>query len=331
MKKSGNNPTTNDIGSGISDTDIENAILKSGYPLQTKIADILRKNFHTQEEWSFIDSKTKEIRAIDIHAQKSLFEFDYETQPKVRPTLNLIIECKQSEMPYVFFLSPETIRTPNFPLFSGLFQKEITIKTDDDNSSWITSIIECLGHYEHDFMTKTPSCMTFSKCVRAGKDIVLSGTDGYQNLVMPLVKSLQHFDNVEKPPKTARYFDCQATIGIGVIDGPMIGVRINEDKHETELIPWVRVSRHESYDEEDMSKRQQFFSIDIVHKDFFETYLNEHLLPFANSLSEKILKHQIVLSDGKGFAKGIWKDGLSNIEERLEKISFGKAKILPKR
>ena len=241
------------------------------------------------------------------------------------------IECKQSELPYVFFLSPQTVQTTNYPMFSGLFDKSISINTDDDNSTYNTAIIDCLGQREHSFLVNAvPSCMTFSKCVRKGKDIALSGTDAYQNLVMPLLKSLQHLDNIERPPKTAYYFDGHITVGIGVVDGPMIGVKINGDKHETELLPWVRVSRHESYENEDWTKRQKIFSIDIVHKDFFETYLNENLLPFAKSLSEKMLKHHQVLADGKGFAKGMGKQGWRKIEERLEVRGFGKARILPK-
>ncbi len=331
MKQNSNNPKSNVLGSGLSDSDIEKAILKSGYPLQTVIADILRKDFYTQEEWSFIDPKTKEIRAIDIHAEKPLYEFSNENQPRVRPTLNLIIECKQSELPYVFFLSPEQVRTTNYPLFAGLFEKNISINTDDDNSTWQTPIIDCLGKRNHDFLVKSvPSCMTFSKCVRKGKDIALSGTDAYQNLVMPLVKSVQHLDNTERPPKTAYYFDSHITVGIGVIDAPMIGVKINGDEHETELLPWVRVSRHESYENEEWSERQEVYSFDIVHKDYFEKYLKNNLIPFAEELSEKILKHQEVLADGKGFAKGMGKDSWKNVEDRLEKRGLGKARILPK-
>jgi len=331
MREAKNNPKSNIIGSGITDSDIDKAIIKSGYPLQTIISDILRKDFYTQEEWSFIDPKTKEIRAIDIHAEKHLYEFDSKNQPRVRPSLNMIIECKQSELPYVFFLSPHTVQTTNYPMFSGLFDKSISINTDDDNSTYNTAIIDCLGQREHRFLVNAvPSCMTFSKCVRKGKDIVLSGTDAYQNLIMPLVKSLQHLDNIERPPKTAYYFDGHITVGIGVVDGPMIGIKINGDKHETELLPWVRVSRHESYENEDWTKRQKIFSIDIVHKDFFETYLNDNLLPFAKSLSEKMLKHHQVLAEGKGFAKGMGKQGWGKIEERLEVRGFGKARILPK-
>ena len=54
------------------------------------------------------------------------------------------------------------------------------------------------------------------------------------------------------------------------------------------------------------------------------------MLPFAKSLSLKMLKHHQVLADGKGFVKGMGKDSWRKIEERLEERGFGKARILPK-
>jgi hypothetical protein len=72
MKSSKDNPTTNSLNPSVTDSDVENAIKKSGYPLQTVIANKLRKKFYCQEEWSFIDRKTKEIRSIDIMAQAEL-------------------------------------------------------------------------------------------------------------------------------------------------------------------------------------------------------------------------------------------------------------------
>ena len=332
MKQTKDNPATNILGSGITGSDVDNAIQKSGYPLQTIIADMIRKEFRTQEEWSFIDSKSQEIRSIDIHAEKPLYEFNGQKQPRARPILSLNIECKQSELPYVFFLSSQTIQTENYPLFAGLFRKNIIIKTDDDSSIWDWPIINCVGLEQHKFLIQSaPSCMTFSKCVRKGKDVELSGTDAYQNLVMPLVKSLQHFDNLTKPPKTAFYCDCHIAFGIGLIQGPMVGVKVYGTKHKTELIPWVRVSRHESYENKDWTKRQRIYSIDIVHKDYFRIYLYNNLLPFAKSLAEKILKHQIVIAEGKGFVKGMGENWQTTIEERLETARLRKNGILSKR
>lgn len=330
MISSKDNPAENKLNPGVTDLDVENAIKKSGYPLQTIIANKLRTNFYCQEEWSFIDSKTKEIRSLDIMAQMPLYDFE-KGQSRVRPKLNLLIECKQSELPYVFFLSPDKLRTSDYPYISGLFHKKITISTDDDNSTWTFPIIDALGLSEDNFLLDSaPNSMTFSKCARSGKDIALSGTESYSGLVLPLIKSMQHFDEAETPPKTAHYFDAHLPFSIGVIDGPMIGVTIEEKTHKSEFIPWVRVFRHESYEHDEWTERKKLFAIDIVHKEYFDTYLNSHLLPFAKKYAHLIIKHDDKIAEGKAFAKGMGKQSCRDIEARLEKYSMTKKRILPK-
>lgn len=328
MKKSSNNPSANKLGAGISESDVDKAINKSGYPLQTIVANKLRKDFRIEEEWSFIDSKTKEIRAIDIMAEKPLYDYMKE-QPRVRPILNLIIECKQSELPYVFFLSPEDRDTQEYPVIAGLFKKVITLSTDDDNSTWTLPLKSAFDLNDHEFFHNVPNSMSFSKCVRKGKDIVLSGADGYQNLVLPIVTSMHHFDEAETPPKTTHYFDAHMTFGIGVVASPMIGVTVKENGHEQEMIPWVRVFRHESYEHENWWERKKLFAIDIVHEDFVDEFVSKKLMPFAQEFSEKIIKHQQIVATGKGFAKGLGNNSWEGIEERMEERKFGKYRILP--
>ncbi|WP_171036945.1 hypothetical protein [Maribacter algarum] len=306
------------MNSGISESDIEYAVSKSGYPLQTVISDKLRNQFMIKEEWSFLDLKTKEIRAIDILAELLLWDFE-KGQPRVRPQLNLLIECKQSELPYVFFLSNQQTKTQDYPVIGGLFNKGVTLSTDDTGSTFSYSLKQLLDIDKHEFFSAAPTCVTFSKCVRKGKNIVLSGTDGYQNIVLPIISSLHDYKETEKPKETALYFDAHITFGIGVLDAPMIGITVNENGHDQELIPWVRVFRHESFENEDSSERKKLYAIDLIHKDFLDTFINQHLLPFAEDFSEKIKKHHIVIATGKGFAKGLDENSWENVEPRLEK------------
>ncbi|WP_343692620.1 hypothetical protein [Chitinophaga sp.] len=318
MKSANNNPLGNMLNPGISDSDIEKAISRSGYPLQTIIANKLRGNFFCQEEWSYLDRNTKEIRSLDIMATCRLFDIT-ERQPRVRPTLNLLIECKQSELPYVFFLSPESIITNSYPNISGLFHKSIKIFTDDSPSTWTMPILHALELSEDNFLINSaPSSMTFSKCVRAGKEIVLSGNESYQSLVQPLISSLLHFDQTERPPESAVYFDAHLPFAIGVLDAPMIGVTVHDNSQETIFLPWIRVFRHESYEHKNSFERSKTYAMDLVHKDFFETFIEKHLLPFASKYADLIIKHDNELAEGRGFAKGLEENSWDNIEKRLE-------------
>jgi hypothetical protein len=321
MKTTANNPKGNSLGPGIKEEKLAKAIASSGYPLQSLIADYLRKNCTVQEEWSFIDRDTKEMRALDIAASKPLYDIKTpEKHPRIRPTLNLLIECKQSEMPYVFFLgNRKRYQLPHFPIIAGLAQDKVSIKTDDDRSTWTLPLLHVLSLNTEDFMKNPPHVShTFSRCARRGSDLELSGTEAFHGLVLPLIKAQAHFKNTEAPPKTAIYFDCHLAIAVAVIDAPMVTVETGAAEQQLLMTPWIRVMRHESYEEEEWTKRSQLLAMDVVHKDFFPEYFEKHVMSFADIFATRALKHQKVIAEGKAFVKGMGADSFSNLEERLQ-------------
>lgn len=318
MKSTENNPETNILTSGIDEAQLLEAVRASGYPLQTIVYEKLSRKFRIQEEWYFIDSDSNEERAIDLIAQMDLYEYK-EPQPRVRPSLNLIIECKQSDLPYVFFLTKGKPITPKFPVIAGLQSNNVVITSDDDPSSWNFSVLDTLGLSSHEFLRETPLFSnTFSKGARKGKKLELSGSQPYQGLVLPLLKASSHFEKCEKPPSTAYYYDCHLTIPIGIVDGPMVGVRCNNGENELEMVPWVRIPRHQAANEDGKLHLMNTGAIDIVHRDFLDEYIENYLIPFANDFSKLALKHQNVLADGKAFVSGMGKDSWVNIENRLK-------------
>lgn len=220
-------------------------------------------------------------------AEKYLYNPE-EIQKHVRPTLDLLIECKQSELPYIFFLDNEGTYQYNFPVISGLLHDNVCVSSNDTISEYIFPFDSLLGMDKHKFITQEPQfCLSFSKCTRKGKDLELSGTEAYNGLILPLTKAVDSFKKTKMPPRTAYYFDIHLTIPIGIVNAPMIGVNIS-------------------------------YAIDIVHSDYLETYINRHLLPFANEFSEKLIRHQHIIATGEGYVKEIEKNH-SNIESRLDK------------
>lgn len=322
MDTTQDNPTANKFVSGVTDAMVEKAIHASGYPLQLVVSQALSKDFSLQEEWSFVDPDTGSARTVDLVASKYLFEWK-EPQPRVRPALNLVIECKQSDLPYVFFLSGSHPRLPDFPVISGLKTKDIVLTSNDDPSSWSISPLQVLELDSHPFLTESvPFCMTFSKCVRKGSNLELSGSDPYQSLVFPILKAACHLDKVQKPPTTARYFDCEIIIGLGVLDAPMVGVRLTDSGTKSELLPWVRVVRHQPCDGSNKYDSSQVFGIDIVHKEYLRTYIDQHVMPFANEFSRLVLKHPDVLADARGFVAGMGENSWTDIEPRLQRATI---------
>ena len=99
MDHAPNNPTSNQLGPGLTEDQVRTAVERSGYPLQTIVGNLLRskpdtkeEKFCVQEEWSFVDPETNELRTIDLRAELRLHSWDIE--PRVRAHLNLLIECK---------------------------------------------------------------------------------------------------------------------------------------------------------------------------------------------------------------------------------------------
>ena len=316
MEQVTNNPVTNNLGAGVTESDLAEAIEHSGYPLQTVIANSLRDSFTVQDEWGYLDPDTRELRTVDIFAEKNLYDFRKE-HPRVRPILNLLVECKQSEMPYVFFLLPSEPWLGEFPIIAGLGRNDVEIATDDSRSTWVLSVLQALELDKHPFLLQPKYCHTLSKCIRKGKDLELSGAESYNSLILPVLKSLLHFKVTEKPPDTAVYFDGHLAVGIGVLNAPMVGVLVSDKSNHLALIPWVRVIRHEYFEDADWWQSSKLMAVDVVHKDFFQQYLQKHVLPFASHFAALTIKHQQLLATGKGFAVGMEENGTRNIESRL--------------
>jgi hypothetical protein len=332
MDSVSNNPKTNALAAGLSDSDVSAAITSSGYPLQVVVAQQLQQSgYYVQQEWSYVDSDSGSLRAIDAVASKELWDYK-KGQPRTRPALALIIECKQSPLPYVFFSSGKPRRASHFPLVAGLAHDDVIVGTDDNQSTWSFSIVTTLS-LDHDaFLVTDPpfASNTFSKCVRKGNTLELSGSDIYSSVVLPLLKCARHFKSVEHPVDTAYYFDLHVTIPIAVIDAPLIAVEVETAAHKLTLTPWVRLYRHEYLGSAARFDREQVLAIDVVHKDFLSHYLSNHLQPFAERVAGLAMKHADVLADGEGFVPGMGK-GWREIEKRLQTIPEGQPRPRQKR
>jgi hypothetical protein len=97
----------------------------------------------------------------------------------------------------------------------------------------------------------------------------------------------------------------------------MVGVRVMDNSNELVLLPWVRVVRHEYFENLERWKRSKHLVVDIVHKDFFQRYLEDHVSPFAKEFATLAIKHQQIFATGAGFASGMETNGWDNIEPRL--------------
>lgn len=80
-----------------------NAVAGSGYPLQMYAARVLKdRGFWIQEEWAYIDRDGDRRRAIDLLGGRSRGSYESSAESS-SVSVELLIECKQSRQPYVFF------------------------------------------------------------------------------------------------------------------------------------------------------------------------------------------------------------------------------------
>jgi hypothetical protein len=321
---SSDNPRGNVIGKGLTEEQVEEAVRRSGYPLQTIVARSLSDTFHVREEWSFVDDDTEELRTLDILATRGFY--DAAEHSRVRPTLDLLIECKQSDLPYVFFLASNRTWLPKFPALAGLFSAKITAITDDDPSSWTTTIQSALGIDQDPFVMGGPKhCMSLSKCMRKGKDLEVSGAETFNGIVLPLMKALKHFQKQETPPPTFYAHDMHMALAVAVIDAPMIAVDVSNAGQKLTYEPWLRVIRDQAIPSEDRSDRSQILAIDVVHKDFFETYVTDHVITFAERFSAKALKHAVEIVTGEAFAPKLGSRSFAGFSEMVPRKALKKA------
>jgi hypothetical protein len=324
MEATVKNPGRNCLAGGITEADLLTAIEKSGYPLQTRTAKALGENFGLYEEWSYKDRDTNTLRALDIYARRALFDYNA-PQPRTTPHLSLLIECKQSEMPFIFFETQHPARLTNFPTITGLKDQDIQLTTNEDLSTYSISILTALGLAEHDFIKRPPFASTFSKCGRRGKTVELSGEEAYNGVIMPLIKAALHLENTSFPKPTYQYFEANLCLPVAVLSAPMVLARATEPQPIADMCPWVRVIRHEYSDNTNSYSKSRFWAIDVVHEDYLKTYINDHALPFALAFAQKVLQHGDELALCKGhtehFKDSFFRDGVKDLKPRSSSTS----------
>jgi hypothetical protein len=314
---SANNPVANVLPPGVTEQHVTTAIEGSGYPLQSIVASTLATAFTVEHEWAYIDSESGSQRTLDLLAYRYLFDRTSHRTVRVRPRLDLLIECKRADLPYVFFVERSSGKfIIDFPRVVGLRSPSVTLRTNDSRSTYTSGVTHVLSLDKEEFVSGPTLCSTFSKCVRKGPGLELSGSEAYSGLVQPLVKAQRHLSVAASPRASHVYFDGRLSIAIGVLDAPMLAVDPADGGLATWL-PWVRCIRREYDAKAEWSDREQEWYLDIVHSSFLSEYITRHVMPFAELFGKRAIRHAETLANGKGFAKDMEVHGFRDIEPRL--------------
>jgi len=294
VRAAANNPDANQLPKGISDEALAEGIARSGYPVQGLVAEKLLSAFRVSEEWGFRDPESGDHRALDLHAW--LIEEPPEGI-KVQPLFYLLVECKRSDKPYVFFKAV-TDRAPQELRLDGI-GGEVSLR-DPSGRGFVETPFARLFGIEDDpwFSRDIPIATSFAVAHPKGKNSVqLSGDEAYNNLVLPLCKALEYArGRAPRGDRKEYLFPC-LHIPIAVIDAAMLLVEDPRKPEDPVLVPRLRVLRHEATDSRDSWARDRTYQIEIVHVDYVEEFIRE-LLSLQSAVSSASLRCEAILRAG---------------------------------
>jgi hypothetical protein len=292
VDQSPNNPAGNKLGPSINESNLVRAIQRSGYPLQGVVADKLKQHFDLAEEWGYIDRDTKEHRTLDILATKRIF-----AERAIQPGLALLIECKRSTNPYVFFRDVTDREIQGFPKIGGLTANTMFLKELDGNRVLQTTGAETLGLTEIPFVRPgPPHCSAFAMATAQGDKVQMSGDDPYKSLILPLTKAMDHAATLYQAGDHPTSLYPTMILCIGIIDAPVLVVDNPRDATPA-LTPWVRVPRQEARADRPW-RSHIYYVVDVVHADYFDEFISGHLIPFFDEFASRADKLSSVLLRG---------------------------------
>lgn len=304
-------PDTNlDLPKGIREDAFIEAVENSGYPLQIIVGSALdERGYRLEEEWAFGDPDSGERRAIDIVALQD--HSDKSTTSKYGTTefaQALLIECKQSRHPYLFFESVAPPELDGFPVMLGIGNEWVGKEGTFSDSIQIGSLLTTQGE---PLMKTPPIAASLSRAEPKGGKVLISGEHTYRSLLMPLTKALTDYEKQFQGSRPSDYgsvegtYKVRLTLPLAVVDAPMVFVGRPSGKPHLERIDWVRlVVRHpvtwHSSTHGTFRGGGGFTVVDVVHRSFLTNFLDEYWRSFGDRffdrfipLNEKILGNDL--------------------------------------
>jgi len=296
VKETPDNPASNRLPRGVNDQDMVDAVSRSGYPLQVRVAAELADGFSIVEEWGYIDRDTKEPRSLDVHAYVSTV---HDAASQYHPELILLIECKRSDLPFVFFQAAVPRIPREYPGLFGFRRNRFELYKAGQGYRDATAS-EFLSLRDLPFVSQGPPVSrAFAKAERGGKALDLSGEVPYRTVLMPLASALHHWAGIRKVDGDQQRYFPSLTLMLCVLDAPMVVATGRADNPELTLHPWIRVVRQESY-QEHMWTSYRHYVVDFVHVSHLSTFIAQNVLPFAREVSARIEEAKPLLIDGRG-------------------------------
>lgn len=305
VKTSEGNPVANVIPAGMTEAAVLEAVNSSGFPLQVAVSRRLNAitNYpavEVFEEWTFVDSDEHKERALDLVLELKL---PFEPPDLTYGSIAMLIECKASKQPFVFFEAPlpyDLREQRVYPRIVGLKHSRVKLHVKTGVPPYVTIVPQQLVAVKDIAITASPSAHahTYTKVIPDGKKLSASGAEAYNSIVLPLMKALRHYERIKQPAPGHSHFHAIAVFPVAIINGPIMYSPL--DGSGLIMAPWIRLSKHELFESDVPVYRDSLAVIDFVHADYFERYLTDFILPFADQYAKRVKRQAPILATGEG-------------------------------
>ena len=280
-------------------------ISESGYPLEIEISGLLDSEYFVRNTFYYFDKEAESGRSIDIYASPKFT--DLKGFEKIIPFCNLVIECKKSSShAWIFFTRPYGSDSKSEDI-SGQIKSSIPkvkpfeIVTTD---SWIQFALYSDLHYA----SFDRIAIAYDEIKIKKKDDGNADSKKGRNEILEAIMQLQKFicfqehrslknwsvKNLKSLPDESYYDALMIFMPIIVFDGNLFEATFNSghiDLHEKKHI-LVKTNFLCPY-----CKRIETFTIDVVHRSYFDAFVQILKNDFNGSL-KTLQNNQEFIAEG---------------------------------
>lgn len=259
----------------ISNEEMVDAISRSGYLLERRVATLLGKaGYKAVTNRGFIDSETNKSREYDVYAYKTIPVYETGTY-EIYPTL--ICECKNNARPISFFVKEETFE----PFVDEFKVSGIPAKIWRNNkciSFQDFAKVKSFHHYCKPEVPVSTQCCTFEKKKDRSSWIAYHG-DELNETFRTIIKALEHaidedfmamsqwFDpeEIEKD-----FMDLSFYYPVVILQGHLFAAHIENDR------PLLKKCEHIQYNPEFYSFYHNEvinYHVDVISEEYLPSYL----------------------------------------------------------
>lgn len=235
---------------------IKKYIEESGLPLEIEASSKLKEyDWKIRNQAYFFDEEIMKPRTIDIHASK-LFLLENKAVFD-RLIIGLIIECKTSERPWIFY-TEEYVREKDHLIGIMSWLKNII---DPSNEQTFKKHMLSLGNYSHYFWHKNERISVIGDVLHKGKDMLYEAS-------CQVTKALNYYKLfLIELVKKANLKPYGIFYPIIIFSGRMFEIKYEYGEFNVEEIKYI------SYNFSGVAKEPESFLIEIVHQDFLYDYM----------------------------------------------------------